>query len=339
MQMHRLNTKSRVGITLAVAATLAACGGGGGSSNDNPPSQETPVITITEANAAVATAEALDAGSAGSTTDDKSIGAQKPSVGLTSVLLADAMGRGAQRIARDRSAAARERPASTEACTGGGTVDVTATTASDTEPTVGDTVLLDYNDCVEGTVTFNGKLNSKVVDFNDASLTYLVTDSTATAFVLSLGSEGRQLDGTLRLTVDRTVSDLVKVGIKSSALTVRRLDASGAVVATRALSAYELATTTTISTGNRSVIFQYDVSGNFPGLGDASFSARTNGPLVSAGSATHPGAGLAQVTGENSSVSITALTDGAQLDIDEDGDGTTDSTLTPTWEALDAELN
>ena len=142
----------------------------------------------------------------------------------------------------------------------------------------------------------------------------------------------------MRITLDETSSATTTLTLSGSSLSFDRL-VNGAARATRTLSNYNYQLATTLATGTTSQSFSFTASGSFPRFGTVSFAAQTTQPIVTLAGAAHPSSGAGKVTGANgTSVTVTVISTGVRLDVDTNGDGTIDATLTRMWAELDAEL-
>jgi hypothetical protein len=165
-----------------------------------------------------------------------------------------------------------------------------------------------------------------------------VADATASNFTVATAGLGERLNGTLHISFDKSSITHELITITASSLSFDRL-LNGSARATRTLSNYNYYVDTTVATGGSSQTFSYTVSGSFPGFGTVSFDAQTTQPIVTPGGATYPTSGAGKVTGANgTSVIVTVISTGVRLDIDTNGDGVIDATLTRTWGELDAAL-
>lgn len=309
---------------VAVASALAACGGGGGGSSSE--TAQAQRVVITQSNATPVAAEAIDAGGAGSGASGSVTGVQ---VSATSapVSAMTALANAVQRGLNTTAPSALVGATVTQACSGGGSITISG---SNTQAS------LTFNSCVEHGATLTGTLSVTLVS-GDSAIQF-VADATASNFTITTAGVGERLNGTLRVSFDETSSTHELTTITSSSLLFDRL-LNGTARATRTLSNYNSYIDTTIATGSSSQTFSFTVSGSFRGFGTASFDAQTTQPIVTPGGATHPTSGAGKITGANgTSVAVTVISTGVRLDIDTNGDGVTDATLTRTWDELDAEL-
>ena len=320
----------------AIASALTACGGGGGGSSAEAPQAQR--VVITQANAPSVAAEAIDAGGAGSDASGSVTGVQVSTTSpRVSVLasLASAVKLGLTSVAPNALVGATTTH--TETCSNGGSVTVTQSYTTQGTATPGDRVDLAFNSCVEGTETLTGTLSVTLVSTSSGGKLNVV-DATASAFTIATTGLGERLNGGMRITLDETSSATTAITLSGSSLSFDRL-VNGAARATRTLSNYNYQLATTLATGTTSQSFSFTASGSFPRFGTVSFAAQTTQPIVTLAGAAHPSSGAGKVTGANgTSVTVTVISTGVRLDVDTNGDGTIDATLTRTWAELDAEL-
>jgi hypothetical protein len=315
----------RVGTAVAVAsALLVACGGGGGGSSSE--TAQAQRVVITQSNATPVAAEAIDAGGAGSGASGSLTGVQVSSTSAP-VSAMTALANAVQRGLNTTAPSALVGATVTQACGGGGSITISS---SNTQAS------LTFNSCVENGATATGTLSVTLVSGNTAI--QFVADATASNFTITSAGLGERLNGTMRVSFDETSSTHALITITSSSLLFDRL-LNGTARATRTLTNYNYYIDTTIATGSSSQTFSYTVSGSFPGFGTVSFDAQTTQPIITLSGAVHPSSGAGKVTGANgTSVTVTVISTGVRLDIDTNGDGVTDATLTRTWAELDAVL-
>lgn len=321
-------------------AALAGCGGGGGGSSDGGGGDTiAPAVVITADNAPAVAAQAIDAGSTGFVGD---------SIGLTGVQ-AQADGRGAAIATGWRAAAKALRGVraipqlvgvqidATVNCPGGGTLSITGDVASEAALSIGDSVTLAFSRCVAEGGRVDGTLSFTVTAVNgDDTLlgaTATARDFSATAFGIT-----ERVDGALSLRIDETDPALSVLRVTSTRLDFDRIVA-GRVRASRTLFDYDYRGVTTVSTGVTDERLSFVASGTFRVIGEASFTVETLQPVSTPSGAEHPSAGVLRVTGaEGGTLTATVIADGLRIEVDDDGDGSIDTTLVRTWVDLDAAL-
>lgn len=117
--------------------------------------------------------------------------------------------------------------------------------------------------------------------------------------------------------------------------TERRI--AGVVRATRSLSQVRLQDSQTTSSEDVSLAASFAVSGSFPVLGQISFQVQTPVPLLFQNAKSQPASGVVKASGNgNTSVTATLEGDKVRLQVDTNGDGTTDVEETLSRAAINA---
>jgi hypothetical protein len=307
---------------------LAACGGGGGDDGPDIPPEAARVV-ITDANAPRVSIEAIQSVQLNS--DSGSITASDSSA----TAAANRALRSALARTLGQSAALRARPLATvqavEACPGGGTVrdDGTLTQA-------GDSVTLTFTNCAEDGTTLNGSLRFTLVSFNDAGTVFTV-DVALTNLRATTGNVVERLDGSMRMTLDNSNPAQSTTTLSTPFIATERVVA-GEVRASRSLRELTMQEVLDDTTGSLTTA-AFVASGSFPELGDVSFRVQTVQVLFTPLQEVHPTSGVLRVTGaNNTSALLTIGPDTVQVDVDNNGDGTPDTTLFLTWDEILAEL-
>jgi hypothetical protein len=331
---------SRLLLSGLALALLSACGGGGGGGDDGGNNGgEAPRIAITAANAPGVAAQAIDASSAGFIGDSLAVTGVQVDVTSRPAALTSALRTAIAKLRTAKPTAALVGVAFSETldCTGGGSVTISGEVADLENFSVGDALTLSFAGCREDGSRIDGALAMTLTEVNaDASL----FAATATARALAATSFGvtERANGSLRLRVDETSATVSRLSIESTRFDVDRL-VSGTVRSTRSLIDYDYLGVTTISTGSLAETVSFVASGDFRVIGTVSFSVATTQAVVTDAGDEHPSAGSAVVTGAGgTSVKITVVDGGVRLDVDLDGNGSTDRTLQRSWAELDAEL-
>lgn len=314
---------------LVFLSLLAACGGGGGGLGSG-------TLPLTQANAQAAAAKAYESaeglidiagnngiGSLRSSDQPRVVGRLPARFDLSRFVrgqfgalpLTDGL---AQAIIVDRYS-----------CPNGGEVIETWNDADDSgEFSPGDTLEMQFLGCVdEDMVTIDGRI------FIDQ-------------FAVS-GNLGGNFNVSIRMTFDNlTVTDGTETGMVAGSLSAS-LGKSGDVITFRLSVSLSLANSdasylggTTLELSENQVTGDYTMSANggvsSTVLGGSLVYATTLPFAGNAAAGPFPSSGVMVVRGANdSSLTITAI-DGTtvRIDIDEDGDGQTDATLTITWAQL-----
>lgn len=332
-------------VAAATTVLLAACGGGGG---DTPatavPVTESPRVTISAANASRVSAEAIAAAGVGDIGSSVAglFGVQaeataRPPAPL--VALVDTVRAGldlpmtAQAQALVGVTVSQRVP-----CSGGGTVTVSGTIADANRDTAGDRLSFRFAGCFEREQRLDGSYSVALVSVNAAETLYSI-DVAIEGLTVTVGSVADRLSGTLRMTLDETVTGRVGIALSSPTLTSDQL-VNGAVRTSRSLLGFTYDATLTTATGASSETFAYVGTGNFGALGSVSFQATTVLPLSTPSlTAVRPTAGSVRVTGANGrTILATVIATGLRLEIDHSGDAAVDEVQELTWAQLDALL-
>lgn len=339
---------------LMLSLILSACGGGGGGGNDAgnagtsnagtsdagaATSTTTTAATITKANySEVASAAVSPVGQvlnldqlAGSLTSGVEVNG-------TSLSLGDATLDIYKRF-RARNAALVTGAVYTESCSGGGSITVNESIASDQSVTVGDSASITAANCKEsGLPAFNGKLSLKVTAVSGDpvnSTRYSMTLAGAyDNFTFINGTESVAINGDIAISASQNGSSTINVGISGSALGFSVVQ-SGATTGSYQLKGYSFIGTDTNGTISLSV--KYSLTGTSPKLGGPyAFSVDTLQPIVVNSSSDHPSSGALIVRGAPATVTVTALNSSSvRLDYSENGDGTVSTTRTLAWTEFD----
>ena len=329
-------TNGRLALVAASVTLLAACGGGGSQPAAVEQAQR---VAITQDNATSVAAQAVDAGSGGVPNNAVVTGVQvsaEPAVPASAIA---ALGGAVRRSLEVRAPAvlAGVTASTTVNCASGGSIDVAVDVTDPDTATPGDRADFTFNACVEAGVTSTGRLTAILVSVNVPG-TLIVSDVIASGFTATRTGVGERLDGTVRVTLDDSNIIQSAIGVTSGSFSFERLVA-GSVRATRTLTDYAYRIETVNATGDTRETFSFTASGTFPKLGRVSLVAATTQPVITPNGALRPTSGAGVVTGANgSNVAITVTSTGLRLDVDSNGDGSVDATLTPTWVQIDTEL-
>ena len=320
---------------LAAATLLAACGGGGGGTQEtSPPASQRAAITAQNqavvadetVSSALAPVETLGAGGV----TPKSSGGRPPVLALArryfAALPSLALpGGGTWTKAQETQ---------TIACSGGGTITVTANDADNNGAlSAGDSVAMAFDNCVEPEGRVGGSLQFAVSAY-DASSGSMGATLAFNSFSLAAGGDAVNANGTLAMASSITSSDRWSLSLSTSQLTV------GGTIAgrteTRQLSDYSA--TVSQEPSGTTVLTRYQARGD---LGSSAISGgsvhfETTTPFTVTGAASTPSSGVMQVTGAGgSALRLTALADGQlQRELDADGNGSFESSTIGAWPAL-----
>lgn len=306
---------------------LAACGGGGGDDGPDIPPEAARVV-ITDTNAPRVSIEAIQGVQLNS--DSGTITASD-----SSATAAGRVVRGALARTLGRSAPLRARPLATaqavETCSGGGTVNVDGTLQK-----AGDSVTLTFSNCAEDGTTLNGSLRFTLVSFNDTGTVFTV-DAALTNLRATTGNVVERLDGSMRMTLDDSSPTQSVITLTTPFIATERVVA-GDVRASRSLRALNMQEVLE-DAGSVTTTSNFVASGIFPELGEVSFQVQTVQALFTPAQEVHPTSGVLRVTGaNNTSALLTIGPDTVEIDVDNNGDGTVDTTLVLPWDEILAEL-
>ena len=316
---------------------LAGCGGGGGgdgggNNNSGGPitAQNAPLVASA---AQSAISESSDGGASGTDFFVASVsGGPTKDFNLADLAI--------DQVLRLRKSAGLLTTAATDTCTGGsGTV---TTDFSDNDGSAdfssGDSLSLFFVDCMEAGVLINGGFTVTINAFTGdptvpGSNFSLAISLTFNNFVVSEGVESGEIDGSLTVSASGSGSTET-ITVISSGLAIR--DTSTGQVLT--LNGFSVTEEYDVTTGAYAISVTGSVNDSRVGFNVA---ATTLTPLAAAGF-TDPTSGSIRLTaGDGTSVTVTATGDGpggdgVRLDVDTNGDGTTDSTIITSWTELAA---
>jgi hypothetical protein len=140
------------------------------------------------------------------------------------------------------------------------------------------------------------------------------------------------LNGDLSLAFSRTGDNSASFTGSGNSLQLHSVKDNG--VTDRILTAYSVSAA--VDAANvRTYRTNFTLAGNFPTLGNNTFTVRTLTDFVQQGN-NNPSAGVLSVTAsDNSSLTLTALdSTNVQISVDNNGDGVVDQTTTTTWSDL-----
>lgn len=333
---------------LMLSLLLSACGGGGGGSdasnasttNANASQGTTATVAaMTRANysevASVAVSPVGELLNLDQVTSSLTSGVQ---VKGTSLSLGNATLDIYKRF-RNSNAALITGVAYTENCSGGGSVTINESSASDQSVTVGDSVTITAANCKEsGLPTFNGRLSLRIAAVSGDpinSTRYSMTlAGTYDNFTFINGNDSVAINGDIAISASQNGSSTIDVGIAGNTLGFVVVQ-SGATIGSFQLNNYSFSGTDT--NGTISLSGKYRVNGTSSKLGGAyAFTVETLQPIVVGSSSDHPSSGVLIVRGAAATVTVTALnTSSVRLDYSENGDGTVSATRTLAWTEFD----
>jgi len=330
-------------LTSAALLGLTACGGGGsgggessGSGGGGTPPNTLAPLTITEENS-----EEVSASVSQTTLDeDGFFDSDFVTGGVTTTASSDTLNM--RSILNSAYQQLRNAPnlvtgvtipRTTEQCEVSGTLTVSGEISSDLNLSVGDFISSEFDNCNDGEQVLDGRLDFTVtassgdllfdtdfsLGFNIKFDSYTISDNNETAFidgdasslvVVNGSNERSEMRSTwLALTIDGRVQSIANYELISTYDSVTQ--------------AYTIDTSGTLHDQNLGGSFTYETIDIFTGTGNS-----------------EPSSGTMEITGaDGSAITLTALnTTDVRLEIDTDGNGTIDTTITTNWDALETEL-
>lgn len=227
----------------------------------------------------------------------------------------------------------------TENCSGGGSITINESIASDERVTVGDSVSVTATNCKEsGLPVFSGRLSLRVTavsgDPVNSTRYSMALAGLYDNFTFINGSERLAINGDIAISASQNDSNAVNIGIRGNALGFSVVQ-SGATTGSYQLSDYSF--TGTDANGTVTLSGKYSVTGSSPKLGGQyAFSVETLQPIVVGSSSDYPSSGALVVRGTPATVTVTAANSSSvRLDYSENGDGTVSATRTLAWTEFD----
>jgi hypothetical protein len=327
-------------VACAPLALLTACGGGGGGGGDGGTPVTSSAVVITSANAKPVTADALSA----ATTAEA---AQGGSALVTGVQVQAGDTAGSLQFAYAVLTLAGKAPASrplvqattihqTEPCALGGSITVSGNVAGSNGLAAGDSISVSASSCqesVDGQVsTMSGSIAIVVTAGGLGSagayprdLTLAVT---ATNFSVSAGGETDVTNGDMTMRVHEDSSTVSSLTLSGNALANSITTAGG----TRSYTQRNYAQTVAFNGTMTTYTFSSDIETNNTRLASTpvTYSVRTPSALVTSAAGDYT-AGSISVTGRGSALLATVTaTNTFQIQLDTNGDGSFDATVTAT---------
>lgn len=332
---------------LALPFILSACGGGGGSSNAGGPSGSlgggsgtTTNSAITQANyqvvasASVAPMDTLVSASEATGMLVGGVEVNAPSASLAATTME------VYKHFRGRSSKLVTGVVFSEPCSGGGSILVDESVASQTRITVGDRVTLTANNCKEsGMPTINGTLSLSIASVTGDPINsnrYSLGFTTAFQnFTVVSGNESVAITGDMALTGSQNGTSAFALSFSGQRLAFVQ-SVSGALKSTFEVTAY--AFDSTESSGTVSLTGKYTVSGSAASLGgNYSYATEIVQPLRMSATSTYPTSGKIVVRGATASVTVTAVNaSSVQVDYSASGNDVITSSNSMSWSAFEA---
>ncbi|MEZ2354794.1 hypothetical protein [Caballeronia sp. RCC_10] len=325
---------------LVSVGLLAACGGGGGANTSASNASAAPVGVITATNATETVAYAysgvsdLGAQSQAGASLATGVSVDTPTESVLTASLAQLYKGVAVKPASNLATGVTA--SSSGACSGGGSISVTATEAVQGVISNGDSMSISANNCSENGEVINGQLA-----FTFSNLSGSIGSSAAWSATLGLkytnltlksGGVTIAANGDMTLSYNQSKYQVATAVISGSSLQMD-LTKSDATFISRKLTGYGM--TASVNGSNNTSSANFTLTGNSPKVGNVSFVVKTNTPFAAVGTA-NPSVGSMTVTAVNkSSATLTAIdSTNVKIDVDTNGDGVIDQTLNTTWADL-----
>ena len=300
---------------------VAACGGGGSGDSlggVNPPPSGSVAITGTNAPAvagagAAAALQSSDASGIG-TPAGAIAGGPAPSARAAVTLTLKSVPIGPETVQ----------------CSGGGTTTISGEIATIGTFTAGDTLTLDFDNCVEEADVIDGSVSMTVDSFEgDFANEQFLLESTTTFTTLTVqtNEDSAAINGDVSVLLDTRTPPNVVTTVSGNALMI---DANS-----RSLNLTNFSTTTT--TDGSMVPLGYTIeSGGTVTSSEFEGSVDYENVIPFTGSGEeYPSAGEFIVRGDSSSVRLIVLDNvNVRLEVDSNGDDAVDTTIDTTWEEL-----
>lgn len=325
-----------------MALTLAACGGGGGGGGSTSSSSTVvPTAVISSSNQNYVAQDTASAAFTPLTGSQTITGAQVSDESALFVAVRKQIDQlpAYMQAAVANPVAAGAINSQTLACTGGGSLLVSANDADNSSSlTPGDVLSITANSCrdelgtLSGTVsfTFNALSGDLTTNYYTASMTLSYS-----AFTLTAPGYSSYANGSMTLAIDSNGAYTAGASVSAPSLTVS--GSYGGSSRTRTLTnyvaSYRRAPDTTY-TSHTTYTFSGSVTSS--AFGSQTISFETTTPFVVYGTQVYPTTGSLTITGaSNTRLRLTALSNTqVQEELDADGNGTYESTTTVAWNTL-----
>jgi hypothetical protein len=224
-------------------------------------------------------------------------------------------------------------------CTLGGTLTLSGSDADNNNVvSVGDSVTISGNNCVEPEGTLNGDLSFAInsVSGNFGSNSYGAgMTMTFSNFTVSSAQFAASANGSLTLSINVTGVNIFSAGVSTPSLTVS--GTYSGVTRTRTLADYS-ATMTQAPDVTYGYVTSTTVSGSLTSsaLSSQRIAFATPTPFVTRSTDSYPSTGVLVISGaSNTKLKLTALSNTQVLqELDANGDGTYESNTTVNWNTL-----
>lgn len=322
-------------LLLLVCTTITACGGGSGSDSNNPPDQQdgnqSGQVPITSDNAVevVDTVMSQDALESTDIATQRGLNMLAGSGGQAGVqqLVSAALAPSLNKLQKVLVNSAQTDIDIQEDCLFSGFVHVSGI-ISDTGIAVGDQLSVDFENCMDGNVQIDGSIT---ITFTDVSDNFMESEesgfSVSIAFAaLSVVAEEEfaSIDGGANLS--HTASEgATLLSINGTSLTVT------SSVGSLEMRNFEISEYTDLA----DQLFSFSLSGTVASEDLAgSVTVDTQAAFVQRFTDTYPHQGILLVEGASASSVLFTVLDNANVrfEVDANGDGTVDETITTTWQ-------
>lgn len=225
----------------------------------------------------------------------------------------------------------------TENCSGGGSINLAINDVNGNGTVdVGDSIRLVALNCIELGETMNGAMSVAVTassgSVGSGSNYSLGMGITLENFVAQSATGSSTGNGRMDFTETQFGSTLTTT-IQARNLSV--VNSVGNVSSTRSLTDYTVQSVTTTTSGVASVSLSVNGSFSSTALDGKSITVSTLAPFISTGSSIYPASGQLKITGAaGSNLRITAQAAGVLIELDADGNGSFETSVTKPWSQL-----
>lgn len=331
---------------ISVTLALAACGGGGGSSGTASNNSTATNFSVTSANMQDVGAQAYRATSS----MNAQIGGSSSSF-VTGVAVdtttAGVVGVTMQELYRALNTQTASNlvvgstVSQTVACTDGGTLQVSANFASSSTVTAGDSVTMTASACKESGYTLNGSISVTFKSINGIpgesanwSGAFAVT-YTNFSVISGSSADTASISGSLSMNINQTGYGAASYSVSGNSLNLSETHNGSTTSTTLSNFSYN----GSLQSGIITYSSNFGVSGNLGKLGNASFTVKTLTDFKQPVNGQPTQGALKITASDNSSVTLTVLdSTNVKLDLDKNGDGVIDESVTTTWTALQSRL-
>jgi len=333
-----------IALTLISSLVLVACGGGGGGTS--PTAAAPAAVAITESSAKPVTASALGAAQGTSATDGAGLlvgvevqGGSGASPATLKAMAETARFASSSLAGRGGSLVTGVTSSESVDCPVSGKLTISGSVSGAEGAVAGDTVTFTANNCVmdvDGeTGTMNGSLSFTVISGSVTSTLPMnvVFSMVATNFSIAGGGTSVTVNGDVRM--DLTITSTSETIVTSGSSFSIAVTESGTTY-TDSLKNYSQTFVYNGSTVTGSLSATVESSSTVLGSGGGSYTITTTTPLVWNESTGTLSSGVIKVVGANGSQLVMTVTSSTTvtIQVDANGDGTFESTVTSTQTEL-----